>query len=81
MGLPTFYKWLVRKYENVVVKARPDTAETSDDVQVFDNLYLDLNGLIHPCFHPHDDNSTPATFEEASQALVPGYRRGSPRAK
>ncbi|KAI9074439.1 hypothetical protein K1719_043633 [Acacia pycnantha] len=75
MGLPTFYKWLVRKYENVTVKARPDPAETSDDVQVFDNLYLDLNGVIHPCFHPHDDNSTPTTFEEVFLNVFDGIDR------
>ncbi|XP_028767841.1 5'-3' exoribonuclease 3-like [Neltuma alba] len=70
MGVPAFYKWLVSKYDKVIVKARQDTGETEDatlsnsNAQVFDNLYLDLNGVIHPCLRPDDDDSTPTTIEE-----------------
>ncbi|XP_054815833.1 5'-3' exoribonuclease 3-like isoform X2 [Prosopis cineraria] len=70
MGVPAFYKWLLNKYHNVAVKARQDTGGTVDttnsnaDALVFDNLYLDLNGVIHPCFHPDDDKILLTTFED-----------------
>eukprot|EP00471_Norrisiella_sphaerica_P010076 CAMPEP_0184497306 /NCGR_PEP_ID=MMETSP0113_2-20130426/36138_1 /TAXON_ID=91329 /ORGANISM="Norrisiella sphaerica, Strain BC52" /LENGTH=1717 /DNA_ID=CAMNT_0026884339 /DNA_START=126 /DNA_END=5279 /DNA_ORIENTATION=+ len=48
MGIPKFYRWLSERYPliNQVVKGslRPE----------FDNLYLDMNGIIHMCSHPRD---------------------------
>ncbi|EEF38596.1 5'-_3' exoribonuclease, putative [Ricinus communis] len=57
MGVPAFYKWLVNKYPNVITSPNPNGLE-------FDNLYLDMNGIIHPCFHPDDHPSPPTTFDE-----------------
>ena len=42
MGIPKYYKWLTDRY--------PDTIEEihSTNMPKFDNLYLDMNGIIHP---------------------------------
>ncbi|KAK2969119.1 hypothetical protein RJ640_017234, partial [Escallonia rubra] len=61
MGVPSFYRWLVNKYPNIVVNAKEERGEGLDtslenpNGMEFDNLYLDMNGIIHPCFHPEDE--------------------------
>ncbi|GFZ20245.1 5'-3' exoribonuclease 3 [Actinidia rufa] len=68
MGVPSFYRWLVDKYPKAVVNAIEEKGEAVDtslknpNGLEFDNLYLDMNGIIHPCFHP--DHHPPTTFEE-----------------
>ncbi|XP_066342491.1 5'-3' exoribonuclease 3-like isoform X1 [Miscanthus floridulus] len=83
MGVPSFYKWLVGKYPNIVVPAKEEDeagAGTSSpssrgDEQaagpngVYHNLYLDMNGIIHPCFHPEDQVYPPKTFDEVFAAM------------
>ncbi|KAL5709205.1 hypothetical protein ACHQM5_019919 [Ranunculus cassubicifolius] len=67
MGVPSFYRWLVNKYPNIVVQARvPKDDDDPNGNQEFDNLYLDMNGIIHPCFHP-DDQDSPGTFDQVFQ--------------
>ena len=75
MGVPSFFRWLVKKYPKIVTDAieqrSDDTIDRTDlyDIGTIDmtqsningfetdNLYLDMNGIIHPCTHPEDGSS------------------------
>uniref|UniRef100_A0A7S1PZE9 5'-3' exoribonuclease n=1 Tax=Alexandrium catenella TaxID=2925 RepID=A0A7S1PZE9_ALECA len=66
MGVPTFFRWCCVRYPKIVrdtIEREPvemdgrmvpvDLDEDSPNGD-FDNLYLDMNGIIHPCCHPED---------------------------
>uniref|UniRef100_A0AAR2L3P3 5'-3' exoribonuclease 1 n=1 Tax=Pygocentrus nattereri TaxID=42514 RepID=A0AAR2L3P3_PYGNA len=50
MGVPKFYRWISERY--------PCLSEVVKEQQIpeFDNLYLDMNGIIHQCSHPNDED-------------------------
>ncbi|XP_006162366.1 5'-3' exoribonuclease 1 isoform X3 [Tupaia chinensis] len=50
MGVPKFYRWISERY--------PCLSEVVKEHQIpeFANLYLDMNGIIHQCSHPNDDD-------------------------
>ncbi|KAJ1440744.1 putative 5-3 exonuclease [Sesbania bispinosa] len=67
MGVPAFYRWLVNKYPKVVEDVNATTMANPNDGVGYDNLYLDMNSIIHPCFHPEEDPNSPpppTTFDE-----------------
>jgi len=62
MGIPKFYRWVSERYPmiNQVVKGsvRPE----------FDNLYLDMNGIIHNCAYPREgDGAVKKRLSEEEQ--------------
>nr|XP_043630560.1 5'-3' exoribonuclease 3-like [Erigeron canadensis] len=84
MGVPSFYRWLSEKYSKIVVNA-VEKKSTTDHQEYyyydgkqpnpngieFDNLYLDMNGIIHPCFHPENDvdGNGPVTKKQVFESI------------
>ncbi|ORZ37096.1 XRN 5'-3' exonuclease N-terminus-domain-containing protein [Catenaria anguillulae PL171] len=48
MGIPKFFRWISERY--------PMCSEliTESRIPEFDNLYLDMNGIVHNCSHGND---------------------------
>eukprot|EP00618_Florenciella_parvula_P021965 CAMPEP_0119507962 /NCGR_PEP_ID=MMETSP1344-20130328/27713_1 /TAXON_ID=236787 /ORGANISM="Florenciella parvula, Strain CCMP2471" /LENGTH=70 /DNA_ID=CAMNT_0007544647 /DNA_START=99 /DNA_END=308 /DNA_ORIENTATION=+ len=61
MGVPAFFRYMTEKYPKIIeqlVEDRVPPADLSEPLPQpeyeFDNLYIDMNGIIHPCSHPED---------------------------
>lgn len=75
MGIPSFARWLYEKYPRAIVDAvdlshfdsagvrrLPDPTLPNPNGE-FDNLYIDMNGVVHPCCHP-EEGPVPKDEEE-----------------
>lgn len=70
MGVPRFYRWISERYP----KINSIISELSL-MPEFDNLYLDMNGIIHACSHGSvgDDEVCPMPDEKEMMEAIFGY--------
>eukprot|EP00929_Paragymnodinium_shiwhaense_P028631 TRINITY_DN16564_c0_g2_i1.p1 TRINITY_DN16564_c0_g2~~TRINITY_DN16564_c0_g2_i1.p1 ORF type:complete len:1330 (-),score=275.70 TRINITY_DN16564_c0_g2_i1:306-4229(-) len=65
MGIARFYRWLSERYplinENISAEQIPE----------FDNLYLDMNGIVHNCSH---NNSGSLLVKDEDQVFVDAFK-------
>lgn len=96
MGVPAFFRWLSEKYPKIVedvLEARVDVDASGTPVPFdstlpnpskleIDNLYIDMNGIIHPCSHP-ENGPQPKTevemYENVCRYVDRLFRAARPR--
>ncbi|KRY67924.1 5'-3' exoribonuclease 1, partial [Trichinella pseudospiralis] len=58
MGVPRFFRWLSERYPGL------SQLVVESQIPSYDNLYLDVNGIIHNCSHPNNADATFRCSEE-----------------
>ncbi|SCU93625.1 LADA_0G04104g1_1 [Lachancea dasiensis] len=67
MGIPKFFRYISERW--------PMISQLIDGSQIpeFDNLYLDMNSILHTCTHANDDDVTKRMTEEEVFAKIFAY--------
>ncbi|KAI3381230.1 hypothetical protein SNEBB_010442 [Seison nebaliae] len=68
MGIPCLFNWLQKRYKQIIKVKIADVQEQDPEFK-FDNLYLDMNAIIHPCTHP-EASLWPTTNEERLNSVI-----------
>ena len=81
MGVPAFFKWLTLRYPKIAKEAmeqfnrgnykrkiKESNLDENDIMPLIDNLYFDMNGIIHSCSHP-EDREAPLSISEIFNSI------------
>ena len=82
MGIPTYTRWLCRKYPLILKQliesgnsgSNEETNGESSNIKQnntirFDNFYIDMNGIIHDCAHGQCLSSIPCNADDVFENL------------
>ena len=64
MGIPKFYRWLSERYPAINQRIYDQTFLPS-----VDNLYLDMNGILHNCSHANGSGIGAKSDKDVLQAV------------
>jgi hypothetical protein len=64
-GIPKFFRWLSERYPLI-----NQDVKTELDMPEVDNLYLDMNGIIHPCTHGNSDELVTLTVSLVRESQI-----------
>ena len=80
MGVPAFFRWLMQKYPKCIVEhVHEDAPDADGNVDItranpngveFDNLYLDLNGIVHNATHGEDLKERPEGLQAQMENIM-----------
>lgn len=73
MGVPAFFRWLCVRNPKALLEVNEnpmefDAPSVNPDI---DNLYLDMNGIIHPCSHPEVSGTNLNILSNSKESLSP----------
>ncbi|GMM53968.1 chromatin-binding exonuclease [Maudiozyma humilis] len=67
MGIPKFFRYISERWPMI------SQLIEGNDIPEFDNLYLDMNSILHTCTHGNDDDITKRMTEEEVFAKIFSY--------
>lgn len=62
-GIPKMFRWLTDQYPQIMERISDALPEEGSESPV-DNLYLDMNGIIHSCTHSNDAELVTTSMKE-----------------
>ncbi|KAK9468255.1 alkaline phosphatase [Lipomyces arxii] len=67
MGIPKFFRWISERYPLI------SQLIEGNKIPEFDNLYLDMNGILHNCTHKDTDDATFRISEDSMYIAIFAY--------